>query len=442
MPKIDIPNIRRFQQQVQQSQINQINQNNPYLNIQQNPYLQENQQAIHPAFPDPYKEQQQLQEMRERQELNTLQEMQPFQVQEKELKKQREKRMIDKKRLQEKVMKERQKQELIKQFKKEMKKQPKFSEEEKSAMKILKLKPNYTIEQLKMEFRKLALQTHPDKGGNEQLFFIATKAYKTLLKSVKKRTRQNNFLDLKNNFLEFKDTQRPTKLVELEEDDEKAKQQKSQNDYFERKRKLFTGDDSRGFNLNRFNQIYQDNKLEDDNEDGYERWMVENQPEETTDNPRLFKKYNKRHFHNRFEKEKDEKQGTQIIKYEDPKPMSISNKLKFVELGGKKPKDFSNSTNINHTGHIKFTDYKQAHSSLLINPKVAKQREKFKNVQDLEAKREKISYKMNEKDKIYYEKKKKLELMHEEDRIRRLEERDIKIKHHFDKVNKLMLGNM
>ena len=32
-------------------------------------------------------------------------------------------------------MKERQKQELIKQFKKEMKKQPKFSEEEKSAVK-------------------------------------------------------------------------------------------------------------------------------------------------------------------------------------------------------------------------------------------------------------------------------------------------------------------
>ena len=70
-----------------------------------------------------------------------------------------------------------------------MKKQPKFSAEEKSAMKILKLKPDYTIEQLKSEFRKLALQTHPDKGGNEQLFFIATKAYKTLLKSIKKRTK-------------------------------------------------------------------------------------------------------------------------------------------------------------------------------------------------------------------------------------------------------------
>ena len=33
---------------------------------------------------------------------------------------------------------------------------------------------------------------------------------------------------------------------------------------------------------------------------------------------------------------------------------------------------------------------------------------------------------MNEKDKLYYEKKKKLEQVHEEDRIRRLEERDIK----------------
>lgn len=124
-------------------------------------------------------------------------------------------------------MKERQKQELIKQLKKEMKKQPVFTDEEKSAMKILKLTPNYTIDQLKNEFRNLALKTHPDKGGNEQLFFIATKSYKILLKNIKKRTRQNNFLDLKNNFLEFQDRQRPTKLVELEEDeDEEAKQQK------------------------------------------------------------------------------------------------------------------------------------------------------------------------------------------------------------------------
>merc|ERR1711968_67241 len=121
--------------------------------------------------------------------------------------------MKEKKLRQEKIMKERQKQELVKQLKKEMKKQPVFTDEEKSAMKILKLTPNYTIDQLKNEFRNLALKTHPDKGGNQQLFFIATKSYKTLLKNIKKRTRQNNFLDLKNNFLEFKDKQKPTKLV-------------------------------------------------------------------------------------------------------------------------------------------------------------------------------------------------------------------------------------
>ena len=48
---------------------------------------------------------------------------------------------------------------------------------------------------------------------------------------------------------------------------------------------------------------------------------------------------------------------------------------------------------------------------------------------------------MSDKDKAYYEKKKKLEQIHEMDRLQRLQEKDVKIKQHFDKVNKLMLGN-
>ena len=180
--------------------------------------------------------------------------------------------------------------------------------------------------------------------------------------------------------------------------------------------------------------------MEDETEEGYEKWILENQPEETTDNPKLFKKYNKRHFHNRFQKNKDKQTGTEIIKYEDPEPMAISKKLKYIELGGKRPKDFSNQTNINHTGGISYTDYKKAHTELLINPNIVKKREKFKTVRDYEAKRSKVSHQMSEEDKLYYEKKKQLEEQYEYDRLKRLGERDIKAKKHFEKVNKLMLG--
>ena len=120
--------------------------------------------------------------------------------------------------------------------------------------------------------------------------------------------------------------------------------------------------------------------------------------------------------------------------------MAISRKLKYIELGGKRPKDFSNQTNINHTGGIGYTDYKKAHTELLINPNIVKKRDNYKSVRDYEAKREKVSYQMSEEDKKFYNKKKRLEEQYELDRIERLSQRDQKAAKHFKKVNKLMLG--
>ena len=436
-----LPNVSQIQIQkmYQTNQLKMQDQNNPFLSIQQNPYLKPNQQVAHPAFPDPYKEQQMLEQMHKENESMYLQQNQPYEEEQNRLQQEKMRKMKEIEEIkQREIKKKEQKEELKKLYKlqkmKEIASMPKFTKEEISALKIFKLSENYTVDELKNEYRKLALETHPDKGGDKSLFFIVTNAYKTLLKSVKKRTKQNTFLDLKNSFLEFEEQRIPTKNVEFENNNE--------NSDFERKRQILLNSGGGGFNVNKFNQIYSDNKLEDETEEGYEKWIVENQPEETTDNPKILKKFTKRTFHNRFEKEKDKITGTQIIKYEDPKPMAISNKLKFQELGGKRPNDFSKTTNINSLGTIGFTDYKKAHSNnLLINPKIVKTRQNFKSVRDFKEKREKISYKMSDKDKAYYEKKKKLEQIHEMDRLQRLQERDIKIKQHFDKVNKLMLGN-
>ena len=67
-------------------------------------------------------------------------------------------------------------------------------------------------------------------------------------------------MDLKNNFLEFEEQRIPTKNVEFENSNE--------NSDFERKRQVLLNSGGGGFNVNKFNQTYSDNKLEDETEEG------------------------------------------------------------------------------------------------------------------------------------------------------------------------------
>jgi len=45
---------------------------------------------------------------------------------------------------------------------------------------ILGLKPGATEEEVKKAYRKKAIETHPDKGGNEEEFKKVTEAYEIL----------------------------------------------------------------------------------------------------------------------------------------------------------------------------------------------------------------------------------------------------------------------
>jgi hypothetical protein len=52
-----------------------------------------------------------------------------------------------------------------------------------NAVNIMKLKTDFTPEELKSAYRRLAVQTHPDKGGNVKTFVSVKAAYEFLLKS-------------------------------------------------------------------------------------------------------------------------------------------------------------------------------------------------------------------------------------------------------------------
>ena len=56
-----------------------------------------------------------------------------------------------------------------------------FNEEEDTHFEILGLKRSASQEDIKDAFRKKALETHPDKGGDEEQFKVVREAYECLI---------------------------------------------------------------------------------------------------------------------------------------------------------------------------------------------------------------------------------------------------------------------
>jgi len=69
---------------------------------------------------------------------------------------------------------------------------------------VLNVSKDFTWEELKESYRKLAINVHPDKpNGNKELFNIITYSFKQLAKEYKNRTSDLDHYDLKKQSSEF-----------------------------------------------------------------------------------------------------------------------------------------------------------------------------------------------------------------------------------------------
>ena len=109
---------------------------------------------------------------------------------------------------------------------------------------VLDLPKKFTLHELKEKYKTLAIKVHPDKGGTEELFLLVTKCYKMLLEEYKKRVSQREYHELKADF----------KKVQA-------------------KPKAPSAASNGRFDLDKFNQVFSDNKLEDAYDKGYQDWM-------------------------------------------------------------------------------------------------------------------------------------------------------------------------
>ena len=213
--------------------------------------------------------------------------------------------------------------------------------------------------QLKSSYRKIALKFHPDRpGGNAQKFQVVTKAYMTLLEDLKMREPQRDFTELKQSSRDFAE--------------------KQQQD-LPRNQSVVVGAGSKKFDSQLFNKIYEENRLHKPEDDGYGKWMSDNELEEKDieKNEIFSDNFNIRVFNSTFNSSVKKPQD-QIVKYEGPMAINAAN-APSAELGNDK---------IDNYGGNGYSDYREAHTQQrLIGEEEIKERQKFKTVEELKAHR-------------------------------------------------------
>ena len=294
---------------------------------------------------------------------------------------------------------------------------------------VLNVSKNFTWNELKEAYRKLAINTHPDKqGGNKDLFNIITICFKKLGDELKRREDDKGHHDLKkqsNDYLH-----------------------KQSNDYFHKMTNNEQAHPSEVLAPNdikmtptKFNKNFEKCKLYDEEiEFGYGSKMeVSTKVREDINIEKLIKKnkIDNESFNNLFNKNVPVNKA--LIKYREPEPLILAKTLQFTELGGKRPDDYSSS--IEKNSSLAYTDYMRAHDGTrLVDPSLMKNVKEFKSVDEYEAYRENKAKKVLSARELKAEELKKMkEAKAEEERLERLKVYDKKVEKSYEKASQLFL---
>jgi len=288
--------------------------------------------------------------------------------------------------------------------------------------KLFGLTKNFEMDELKQKFKQLALVSHPDRGGSEELFLLVTKCFKTLMKEYNRRVADAQHHELKKAF--------------------EASIEKSN---FGQSRNTATGNvvNKDGFNLDRFNSIFEQNRINNTTDEGYSGWMTQNALGDIDEKPKKpipKDKFNVDTFNSRFEQvaaNKTAQDNKFVVKYKEPEPLVMAKKIQFTELGVDKIDDFSgdNTTKRN----LNFMDYKVAHTtSRIVDPRTVQRRD-YKNIGEVEFERDNLSYVPTSEDIQYWEEKKRKEEMAEQRRLQIQAKQDQLYESHYEKLKRLMI---
>jgi curved DNA-binding protein CbpA len=281
--------------------------------------------------------------------------------------------------------------------------------------KILGIGKNYDEKTLKKAYLKKAMKAHPDRGGTPQAFQQISIAFTLLQKKLKER--ENN-----HSHNELRDTARDYYTQQMNQP--KVNVNMTEN-----------------FDVDVFNQIYEQNKIPDVYDDGYGNWMNDN-PALESGQQKLFQNgFNKDMFNATFENYKREMSQRNpqnaLVKYQEPEvKISMSNSDSIMTLGQGKITDFSGNSD-----NLAYTDYKQAFTdgSTLIDINSVDTSGRANSIGGVKAQRSNISYTMSQEDQRLYAQRQLLEQKQERDRISRLNVYDKQHGEAYEKIHSMLL---
>jgi len=294
-----------------------------------------------------------------------------------------------------------------------------FENEKIDALRLFQLPPNYNIEQLKQAYKKLALRTHPDRpSGSKQKFQVVTKCYFLLVEKYKKKQQDKQFLDLRSASQKYFDTQKNNSKQNVQLSKDK-------------------------FDVRVFNKLYEEHRLDDPNDAGYEKWL---RSEENSgyEQPKIFSdKFNINVFNSLFDNHKQKyssRDEQQVVKYQEPQALVISKNMNYTEIDVQNQRGNSFTRNIGNKNNIDYTDLKQAYTKTnLVDPRKVKTKQ-YRNIHELEEERGNLSYEMDEAQLAALHQRKIQEEIEEQHRTERIKQRDNQIFDSYSAIHKKMLG--
>jgi len=279
---------------------------------------------------------------------------------------------------------------------------------------IFNIPENFTLEQLKKEYKRLALRYHPDRpNGDELKFKIITKVYLALFEKYKTSQPDKQFTDLRNGSRDYIQHQNNNRRENIH-------------------LKQMTETDK--FNLSLFNKIYDEHRLFSSNDDGYDKWLKDDSTGQQKS--KLFSKsFNINVFNTFFNKERENyAKNREIVEYKDPESQGTS--MNYGNLGEDKVSDFTSG----HNSDVHYSDIKRDYTDTFLVPTEDITRPQFKNINHIKSQRSNINYVMSDNDKARQTLINQRLENEEQLRLGRVKQNDRVIENHHNKMNKMFLG--
>jgi len=293
-----------------------------------------------------------------------------------------------------------------------------------NSLRLFNLNENFTMDELKKAYRKVALITHPDRpGGNKDKFQIVTTCYFSLIENLKMRTQDKTFDRLRNDSRDYFDEQ--NRLSQKYRTSGKNPTP------------LFNKDD-KNFNSKMFNKVFEENKLYDPNEEGYDDWLKN---EDDTQAPKVFSnKFNIDVFNNTFNDYKDTSTSQDIVEYKEPQALISCNKMQYTDIDQNNKKNFTKSAETSN--ELGYSDLKSAYTKTnnLVNPNNVKIKQ-YRDIDELEQDRSNISFEMTPEQLRQQAIQQQQEEEEEYRRQQRIQLRDHMTENHYNDIHAKMIGN-